>query len=203
MSLMNSGFDRHLSPVHAIPFLLIRKKRKTVSIHISDDAAVVVYAPYRVSLSRIRDFVDQKEDWIRIHRKQTEDMILLPFLDIASRKTHSRNIRRKAEAFLRDYDGPKPNRIFIRYSRSRWGSCSSLGNISLNGYLDLLPDDLFFYVLCHELTHLRHMDHSPEFWSSLARMTREDPRTFKKALGRYRIPSEKGSASDLHLARHR
>lgn len=54
--------------------------------------------------------------------------------------------------------------VSIRMQKTRWGSCSMLGNISLNAKLLLLPPEVVRYVLVHELSHLEHMNHSVEFW---------------------------------------
>jgi len=55
------------------------------------------------------------------------------------------------------------NKIFIKHNRSNWGSCSSKQNINLNLNLVRLPSELRDYVILHELSHLRHMNHGPEF----------------------------------------
>lgn len=59
----------------------------------------------------------------------------------------------------------RPNRVFIKAQRSRWGSCSLLGNLNFNWKIILLPPAVFDYVVVHEMCHLVHLNHSREFWS--------------------------------------
>lgn len=60
------------------------------------------------------------------------------------------------------------NRVTVRNQRSRWGSCSRRGTISLNWRLIQTPDHVRDYIILHELTHLRHMNHSSRFWRAVA-----------------------------------
>ncbi len=59
----------------------------------------------------------------------------------------------------------KPRRIFLRDQRTRWGSCSRRGNISLNWRLVMAPPGVLSYVVIHELAHLREHNHGPRFWA--------------------------------------
>lgn len=64
--------------------------------------------------------------------------------------------------------GNRYRRLQIRGQRSRWGSCSSNGTLSLNYKLLFLEPELVRYLLVHELSHTRVLDHSPRFWKLVA-----------------------------------
>lgn len=72
-------------------------------------------------------------------------------------------LKRVAEARGFQYD-----RTRIALQRSRWGSCSGKGSISLNARLLLLPADLVEGILIHELCHTTHLNHSAAFWRLVA-----------------------------------
>lgn len=65
----------------------------------------------------------------------------------------------------------KPHgRITIRDTKSRWGSCSSEGNLSFCWRLVFAPREVLEYVVAHEIAHLKHMNHSPAFWATVERL---------------------------------
>ena len=71
-----------------------------------------------------------------------------------------------------DYYAPRigrvPGRIAIREQKSRWGSCSSKGNLNFNWKLIMAPPQALDYVVIHELCHLYEFNHSPRFWTLVA-----------------------------------
>ncbi|MDA9976130.1 M48 family metallopeptidase [Alphaproteobacteria bacterium] len=65
--------------------------------------------------------------------------------------------------------GVSPNSISVRDYKSRWGSCSSSGEISYNWRIIIAPHHIVDYVVVHELCHLKHPNHSPTYWKSVKR----------------------------------
>lgn len=63
-----------------------------------------------------------------------------------------------------------PRRVAIRDTSSRWGSCSTSGTMSFSWRLAFAPYDVMRYVVMHELAHMVHMDHSPEFWQTVSQL---------------------------------
>lgn len=57
--------------------------------------------------------------------------------------------------------------VTIKDTISRWGSCSSLCHINYNWRLALSPNDVIDYLMAHEVAHLKHHDHSKEFWETV------------------------------------
>lgn len=63
-----------------------------------------------------------------------------------------------------------PGRISLRDTRSRWGSCSSRGDLNFCWRLILTPEHVLHYVVVHEVAHLVHMDHGNAFWGLVRRL---------------------------------
>jgi predicted metal-dependent hydrolase len=78
-----------------------------------------------------------------------------------------REARRKIDERVAEYSaqlGVKPKRITIRDTSSRWGSCSSTRTLSFSWRLILAPPSVLDYVVAHEVSHLRELNHRPRFW---------------------------------------
>lgn len=84
---------------------------------------------------------------------------LLDFLKAEAREDLTEASKRYAALM-----GVSYRRIIIRDQKSRWGSCSSTGELSYSWRLILTPDYVLDYVAAHEVAHLRHLDHSARFW---------------------------------------
>ena len=150
-----------------------RAARKTISIQIKADG-IYVRAPLRMSDAEIEFFLDSKSDWIREHLRMVEERNsatknLQPYtyeelLDLADKalQTIPERVKYYAAIIGVDYGN-----ITIRNQRTRWGSCSSKGNLNFNCLLMLLPDEIIDSVVVHELCHRKHMNHSPQFYAEV------------------------------------
>lgn len=92
-----------------------------------------------------------------------------------------------------------PCAVSYRAQRTRWGSCSSEGKVSLNWKLEAMPPEVIRYVVIHELAHLKYQDHSQNFWH-LVRQYCPDYRHLKKWLSENQYEVDfLARKSDLHL----
>jgi predicted metal-dependent hydrolase len=64
--------------------------------------------------------------------------------------------------------GVNYNTIRIKDTKTRWGSCSSKGNLNFNFRILMAPEQVMDYIIVHELCHLRHMNHGKDFWNTVA-----------------------------------
>ena len=82
--------------------------------------------------------------------------------------------------------GREVRKITLRDPRSRWGSCTSRGDLSFSWRLIMAPPEVLDYVAAHEAAHLVEMNHSPRFWALVERLLPDyrAPRAWLKAEGR-------------------
>ena len=107
-----------------------------------------------------------------------EDKILLPAappevikeeLEKLYRRTASTLLQEKCRIFGAPFQ-LLPKTVGITGAKTRWGSCSSAKHISFCWKVLLLPEELADYIVCHELAHLKHLDHSKNFWALTERL---------------------------------
>ena len=151
-----------------ITYEWIRSHRKTIAIQIKEDGRVVVRTPYSVSKTQVERFIREKQDWIiknqnQLHQKQENKMIITEEIRREGVERALRVFPERVEYYAR-LMGISYGRITIREQKTRWGSCSSKGNLNFNWKLVLMPMELLDYVVVHELAHRREMNHSKNFW---------------------------------------
>jgi len=97
-------------------------------------------------------------------------------------------LKKKLEKIIGEYSaktGFKPSKITIRHQKTKWGSCSKNGNISLNLKLVCLPEETIRYIVYHEITHIKHRKHNKAFWRTISQEHPNYKQIEKKLLGQW------------------
>ena len=166
---------------------IIRSNRKTLAIQINPDLSVTVRAPMYAPQSDIERILREKEGWIQKHiekireqeakRKKTQGEKGEYGESVESEYLTNEEIKKLADKALQHIPkrvsyyakqiGVTYGKITIRNQKTRWGSCSSKGNLNFNCLLMLTPPEVIDYVIVHELCHRKEMNHSGAFWAEV------------------------------------
>ena len=140
------------------------RRRKTSAIIISDDE-IEVRTPFAKTDSEIRKMVLGKMGWIV--KKQ---------LEFADRQITHAKVEPRTVQYLEEHVWAmaskmnlKPSKVMVKSLKTRWGSCTKTGVITINAVLCKAPQSVVNYVIVHELCHLRFPDHSWRFWNLVSR----------------------------------
>lgn len=154
---------------------LIRARRKTLSIRITQEGNLEIRAPLGMPKGEIEAFLKEKAQWIETHRAK----VLAEYAQGQEAPLGEEEILTLAEQMRRCLPeklnrhgasmGVTFGRVTIRCQQTRWGSCSSRGNLNFNCLLMLAPEEVLDYVVVHELAHRKQMNHSALFWQEVAR----------------------------------
>ena len=159
-----------------IPIKIIRSRRSTLALEVREGGEVIVRAPLYSRKAEIDAFVKAHENWIitkynlMITKQNSKSEHVFPKPEEINAEEHNRIKAKFAErtAYYAGLINVTYNGITVRNQKTRWGSCSSVGNLNYNWKLVLMPPGVLDYVVVHELAHRREMNHSAAFWKVVA-----------------------------------
>lgn len=169
-----------------INYEIIRTRRRTTRIEISNEGILRLRVPLRTSEKRARKIIEENRDWVEKHlataKEERERADSLPPLTAEE----IRRLTEEAKAYIPprvEYYANKLlvsyRRITIRCQRTRWGSCSWAGNLNFNCLLMLTPPEVIDAIIVHELCHRLEMNHSKRFYGHVLKVYPEYPRWHK------------------------
>lgn len=159
-----------------IKVLIIRSNRKTLSIQLKS-GEIIARAPLRMKDKEIYSFIESKKLWIeknlsKIVEREKAISEVQPFTqeELNALAEKAKQIIPERVRYYAPKIGVTYNRITIRCQRTRWGSCSSKGNLNFNCLLALFSLEVIDSVVVHELCHRKHMNHSPQFYAEIEKV---------------------------------
>jgi len=174
---------------HDISYTLkVNHRARGLRLIVKAGGLCVVTAPKYLPQFLINKFLSSKSKW------------LIEKIDYLSKfkPVERRNKKREREEYLKykdqalilvqnrlayfnQYYNFKWNEVSIKNQKTRWGSCSRLGNLNFNYKIALLAEDQADYIVIHELCHLQEFNHSKKFWALVAK-TIPDYKKVRKSL---------------------
>ena len=190
---------------------IIRSKRKTLGLEVKYDGTVNARVPMRAPREIIERFIREHEAWIIRKRQEwslagnNQDDVagefgerkkrganavdpskILPPVETKEGKAKIRQYIERQVEYYAKVMGITYGRISMRNQKTRWGSCSSQGNLNFNNRLLFVPEELVDYVVVHELAHRKEMNHSKAFWNVVEKYM-PDYKERRKKLREYHI----------------
>lgn len=157
---------------------LIRAKRRSMSLKVDLDGTITVRTPYRTPVQTADWFVEGHRDWIEVRlRAGARIMAERPSYTDRERAEGRKQAAEVIKARCRYYApvmGVSYGTVTIREQKTRWGSCSTKGNLNFNWKLVLMPPEILDYVVVHELAHRIQMNHSAAFWAEVGKILPDD-----------------------------
>jgi predicted metal-dependent hydrolase len=156
-------------------YKLIRSERRTLAMELSPEGDLILRAPRRMPLRLIEQFIASHEDWIAKHREKIrrraefDEAHFSDEVQIQSLITRAKAILPEKTEYWAKIMGVTPTGVRITRAKKRFGSCSPENRIAYSYRLMAYPEEAIDYVVVHELSHIRHKNHSPDFYAFVAR----------------------------------
>ncbi len=150
-------------------YTVIRSQRKTLSLQVDKNCKITVRAPLFTSQQEIESFLQEKKTWL-------EKAVVSQREKARKEKTYSQEeidfLRKKAKEIIPEkvryfssIMGVAPTAVRINSAKTRYGSCSGKNSLNFSLYLMDKNEEFIDYVVVHELAHIKHHNHSKEFYS--------------------------------------
>jgi hypothetical protein len=154
----------------------VRKHRqaKRLKLAISCDGNVAVTLPWRMGFVSADEFIRKNAEWVlekmKAMKKIGRNSLFARHdnVEYQNLKEHAREMVKSRLEKYAEFYGFQYNGVAIRNQKTRWGSCSSKGNLNFNYKILLLPQRHADYIIVHELCHLKEFNHGKRFWNLVA-----------------------------------
>jgi len=155
-------------------YTLIRSKRKSVAIQVDADCNITVRAPLKLSQKEIEKILLEKKGWLEktIISQREKKKLIKEYTDEdikLLRKKAKEVLPLKVECYAKIMQ-VEPASVKINSAKKRYGSCSVTNNLNFSLYLMDKDERFIDYVVVHELAHIKHHNHSKDFYNFIEQL---------------------------------
>jgi len=153
---------------------IVSKRVKYARIEIRENMEIVAKRPLWMSENMMDGFIVKKRRWIERALKSFAGKNTLGIpkhtkKEYARYKEKARKTIQERIDYFNSFYGFPYNKVFIRNQKTCWGSCTQRMNLNFNYKLIFLPQEIFDYVIVHEICHLKELNHSEKFWGLVSK----------------------------------
>ena len=149
-------------------YTLVRSKRKSVAIQVDSDCNITVRAPLRISQKEIDKILLEKKAWLEktiiLQREKKKNIKEYTDDDIKLLRKKAKEILPAKVEYYAKIMQVEPAYVKINSAKKRYGSCSGTNNLNFSLYLMDKDERFVDYVVVHELAHIKHHNHSKDFY---------------------------------------
>lgn len=171
-----------------LDIIIIPGRRKSISLSF-DNGRGVIKVPYYANEDDVIKLIESHKKWYFEKIKViSEKKLCGPSADQLTREEIDLIIKKFSEKvkYYANIMGVTYGKVTIRNQKTKWGSCSGKGNLNLNYRLYYMPEELMDYVIIHELSHRKFMNHSKDFWNEVSKYC-PDYKKLDKDLNNYSL----------------
>ena len=149
-------------------YTLVRSKRKSVAIQVDADCNITVRAPLKLSQKEIDKILLEKKSWLEktiVSQRQKKKLVKeYTDADLKALRQKAKEIIPQKVEYYANIMQVVPTSVKINSAKKRYGSCSGTNNLNFSLYLMDKDERFIDYVVVHELAHIKHHNHSKEFY---------------------------------------
>ena len=149
-------------------YTLVRSKRKSVAIQVDADCNITVRVPLKLSQKEIDKILLEKKAWLEktiiLQREKKKEIKEYSDEDIKLLRKKAKEIIPQKVKYYANIMQVEPASVKINSAKKRYGSCSGKNNLNFSLYLMDKDERFIDYVVVHELAHIKHHNHSTDFY---------------------------------------
>ena len=152
---------------------IVKSARKTLSVEVTESGEIILRLPKKATLKDAENLVVRHSDWIKKALRKQAERHVGKYIPSPEEEEKLRELAKKylpgRTAYWSKITGLIPTGIKITSAQKRFGSCNSKNSVCFSYFLMLYPKEAIDYVIVHELCHIRHKNHSADFYKTVSK----------------------------------